>query len=112
MRNRPITRSASSFVFTRHSTSDLRTCAPAAPPTEISHSPPSVAITPTSLTVDSAQFRGHPLTAIFTFAGNSNPWNRFSIAMPSAVESFVPYRQNSLPTHVLQVRNTLVYAYP
>src|ERR671937_1902668 len=101
---------ASSCVFTRQSTSDLRTLAPAAPPSEISHSPPSVATTPTSFTVLSAQFRGQPLTAIFTLAGNSNPWNRFSIAIPRAVELFVPYRQNSLPTHVLQVRNAFVYA--
>src|SRR5579885_3673808 len=100
--------SASSCVRTRHRTSVLRTLAPAAPPTETSHSPPSVAITPTSLTVLSAQFRGQPLTAIFTLAGNSNPWNVFSMAIPRAVELFVPYRQNSDPTHVLQVRNALV----
>src|SRR6516162_7554668 len=103
-----MTFSASSCVLTRQRTSDLRTLAPAAPPTETSHSPPSVATTPTSLTVASAQFRGQPLTAIFTLAGNSNPWNFFSMAMPSEVLSLVPYRQNSVPTHVLQVRNALV----
>src|SRR5258708_4420469 len=79
--NRPMTRSASSCVFTRHRTSDLRTLAPAAPPTDTSHSPPSVAITPMSLTVDSAQLRGQPETASFTLAGNSIPWYRFSMAM-------------------------------
>ena len=105
-------RSASACVLTRPNTSDLRTLAPAAPPTDTSHSPPSVATTPTSFTVASAQFRGQPLTAIFTLAGNSNPWNRFSIAIPRPVESFVPNRQKSVPTHVLQVRNAFVYAYP
>src|SRR3974377_1956054 len=32
--------------------------------------------------------------------------------MPSPVESFVPNRQNSVPTHVLHVRNAFLYAYP
>src|SRR3954468_1888117 len=110
--NRDVIRIASSCDFTRHSTSPFRTLTPHAPPRKISHSPPSVAMIPTSFVVASAQFRGHPDTAIFTFAGVSIPWNFFSIAIPSPVESFVPNRHHSDPTHVLHVRNAFVYAYP
>src|SRR4051812_8274545 len=105
-------RRASSWVFTRQSTSVLRTLAPAAPPTDTSHSPPSVAITPTSLTVLSAQFRGHPLTASFTLAGTSNPWTPSPRATPRPVGPFAPSRQTPLPTPALQGRNPLVYACP
>ena len=62
---------------------------------------------PMSFTTDSAQLRGQPDTASFIFAGDSMPWNRDSSSMPSLVESPVPNRQNSLPTHVFTVRKLL-----
>ena len=88
-----------------HNTSPLRTFAPAAPPTYISHLPPSIATTPTSLTVASAQLRGQPETAILTLWGISMPWKRFSMSIPSEVLSPSPKRQKSVPTHVLHVLN-------
>ena len=66
-----------------------------------------MATTPTSLHSDSAQFRGQPVTAILILAGDSRPWNRDSILIPSAVESPTPNRQNSDPTQVFTVRKLL-----
>ena len=60
----------------------------------------------------SEQLRGQPAVASFILCGDSSPWNRCSIAMPSAVLSPTPYRQNSVPTHVLHVRNAFAYAWP
>src|SRR5690606_2451332 len=65
-----------------------------------------------SLMPDSAQLRGHPDTASFTLCGLHMPTRSFSRAIPIAVESWVPKRQNSLPTHVLTVRRLLPYACP
>src|SRR5512142_3081975 len=110
--NRPVSVITSSGVSTVVSRSPLRTCAPAAPTTYSSHRPPSTATTPTSLTYASAQLRGQPVTASFSLAGLSRPWNRLSRAIPSAVESPSPYRQNSAPTQVFTVRKLLPYAYP
>ena len=67
-----------------------------------------MATAPRSLTVASEQLRGQPAVASFILAGDSRPWKRFSMAMPRAVESPTPKRQNSLPTHVLQVRKAFV----
>ena len=78
--------STSSWESTVQRRSPLRTWEPAAPPTYSSHFPPSIATAPTSLTVASAQFRGHPDTPSFTLCGNSIPWNFFS--MPTKIIIF------------------------
>jgi hypothetical protein len=59
------------------------------------------------LQVASAQFRGQPDTAIFTFAGVHEPHMNFSMRTPSPVESCVPKRHQSVPTHVFTVRSPL-----
>ena len=100
--------STSSWESTVQRVSPLRTREPAAPPTWTSHLPPSMAVAPTSLVVDSAQLRGQPDTASFILWGDSMPWNRFSIFTPRVVLSPRPKRQKSVPTQVLQVRNALV----
>ncbi|MNL61483.1 hypothetical protein D3C87_1854080 [compost metagenome] len=64
-------------------------------------------MTPISLQVASAQFRGQPETAIFSLAGVQEPHMNFSMRMPSPVESWVPKRHQSEPTQVLTVRRPL-----
>jgi hypothetical protein len=71
-----------------------------------------MATAPTSFVVASEQLRGQPAVASFSFPGDSRPWKRFSIAIPRPVLSPTPYRQNSVPTHVLHVRNAFEYACP
>ena len=83
-----------------------RTLMPPFPATWMSH-PLSVAMTPKSLIVASAQFRGQPDTAILVLCGVQLPQVIFSRAMPIAVESCVPKRHHSEPTQVLTVRNAL-----
>src|SRR4051794_12673858 len=102
---RPKYKRTASCESTTHKMSPLRTREPAAPPTYTSHLPPSIATAPTSLVVASLQFRGQPAVASFILCGDSRPWKRFSISIPRPVLSPRPHRQNSLPTHVLQVRN-------
>src|SRR6185312_1819615 len=59
------------------------------------------------LHVASAQFLGQPETAIFTLVGVHEPHMNFSMRMPKPVESWVPKRHQSVPTHVLTVRRPL-----
>ena len=65
-------------------------------------------IMPMSFTVASAQLRGQPTVAIFTLCGVKRFSKRRSISMPAAVESCVPKRQKSVPTHVFTMRTPLV----
>src|SRR5688500_3713440 len=81
-------------------------CRPAAPAKWISN-PESTQITPTSLQVASAQFRGQPETPILTLAGVHEPHMNLSILTPRPVESCVPKRHHSVPTQVFTVRRPL-----
>src|SRR3546814_9524907 len=67
----------------------------------------STQITPMSLIVASAQFRGQPLTAILNLWGIHDPQLICSILMPRPVESCVPKRHHSDPTQVFTVRRAL-----
>src|ERR1700712_5279894 len=98
--------STSSAVETLVSRSVTRTLMPPLPATYRSQ-PLSVAITPKSLIVASAQFRGHPDTAILVLCGVHDPHVIFSSAIPIAVESWVPNRHHSDPTQVFTVRRAL-----
>ena len=66
-----------------------------------------MAITPMSLMVTSAQFRGQPVTPIFTLCGVYRRSVLASSSTPSCVESPTPKRQNSVPTQVFTVRTAL-----
>jgi hypothetical protein len=60
-----------------------------------------------SFTVASAQLRGQPDTADFTLWGVYKPSHSRSMSIPRPIESPIPKRQKSLPTHVLTVRTAL-----
>src|SRR5579871_6829582 len=60
-----------------------------------------------SLTVASAQFRGHPTTAILNLWGVNKFSNRRSNSTPVAIESCTPNLQKSVPTHVFTIRPDL-----
>src|SRR3569623_1392939 len=62
--------------------------------------------------VASAQLRGQPDTAILNLCGVHEPQVIFSILMPRPVESWVPNRHHSEPTHVFTVRSDLPKACP
>ncbi len=61
---------------------------------------------------DSAQLRGQPDTASFTLCGAYMRHSAFSSSWPMRVESCVPKRHHSDPTHVFTVRSALAYACP
>ena len=61
---------------------------------------------PKSLIVASAQLRGHPDTRL-ELVWHPLPQVIRSIMTPSPVESCVPKRHHSLPTHVFTVRRLL-----
>src|SRR5476651_2553099 len=98
--------STSSSVVTFASRSVTRTVMPPLPPTCRSQ-PLSVATTPKSLIVASAQLRGQPDTANLVLCGVQEPQVICSRAIPIAVESCVPKRHHSDPTQVFTVRNAL-----
>src|SRR5947199_9331243 len=69
-------------------------------------------MTPTSLMPASAQLRGQPDTASFTLCGAYIRHSARSSSLPIVVESCVPKRHHSLPTHVFTVRSAFAYACP
>src|SRR5438128_10106795 len=61
---------------------------------------------------DSAQLRGQPDTASLTLCGAYIRHSARSRSLPSCVESCVPKRHHSEPTHVFTVRRAFAYAWP
>src|SRR5438477_9253178 len=69
-------------------------------------------MTPMSLIPASAQLRGQPDTASFSLCGAYIRHSARASSLPIVVESCVPKRHHSLPTHVFTVRSAFAYACP